>query len=86
MRHKFINAARNIWDRAVTLLPRVDQFWLKYTYMEDILGNYATARQVFERWMEWEPEPQAWMTYIRFEIRCGEIGRARDIYSRYGIT
>jgi hypothetical protein len=27
MKNKFINHARNIWDRAVTLLPRVDQFW-----------------------------------------------------------
>ena len=25
MRHRFINHARNIWDRAVTLLPRIDQ-------------------------------------------------------------
>jgi hypothetical protein len=24
-------------------MPRVDQFWLKYSYMEDILGNYAGA-------------------------------------------
>ena len=27
MRGKFINHARNVWDRAVTLLPRIDQFW-----------------------------------------------------------
>jgi len=33
-----VNAARNIWDRAVTLMPRIDQFWLKYAYMEDVLG------------------------------------------------
>jgi crooked neck len=39
MRVKNINAARNVWDRAVTLLPRVDQFWLKYSYMEDIIGT-----------------------------------------------
>jgi len=29
MRHRFINHARNVWDRAVTLLPRVDQLWYK---------------------------------------------------------
>jgi crooked neck len=27
MKNKFVNHARNIWDRAVTLLPRVDLFW-----------------------------------------------------------
>ena len=30
----------------------------KYTYMEEMLGNIAGCRQVFERWMEWEPEEQ----------------------------
>jgi len=29
MRHRFINHARNVWDRAVTLLPRVDILWYK---------------------------------------------------------
>lgn len=27
MRGKFVNHARNVWDRACTLLPRLDQFW-----------------------------------------------------------
>ena len=35
MKHKFINHARNVWDRAVTLHPRVDQLWYKYSYMEE---------------------------------------------------
>lgn len=34
MKSKFPNHARNVWDRAVALLPRVDQFWYKYSYME----------------------------------------------------
>ena len=53
-----VNHARNIWDRAVTILPRANQFWYKYTYMEEMLGNVAGARNTFERWMEWEPEEQ----------------------------
>lgn len=36
MKHKFINHARNVWDRAVTLHPRVDQLWYKYSYMEEV--------------------------------------------------
>lgn len=49
MRNRFINHARNVWDRAVTLLPRVDQLWFKYIHMEEMLGNAAGARQIFER-------------------------------------
>ena len=33
--------------------------------------------------MEWEPDEQAWQTYINFELRYKEIQRARDIYERF---
>lgn len=55
----------------------------KYTYMEEMLGNVAGCRQVFERWMEWEPEEQAWHSYINFELRYKEVDKARSIYERY---
>ena len=55
----------------------------KYTYMEEMLGNIAGARQVFERWMEWEPEEQAWHSYINLELRFKEFERARGIYERF---
>lgn len=55
----------------------------KYTYMEEMLGNVAGCRQVFERWMEWEPEEQAWHSYINFELRYKEVDKARTIYERY---
>jgi len=67
MKHKFINHARNVWERACTYLPRVDHFWYKYAYMEEMLGNYNRARQVFEKWMTWKPEEKAWLSYIKFE-------------------
>lgn len=51
--------------------------------MEEMLGNVAGARQVFERWMEWQPEEQAWHSYINFELRYKEVERARTIYERY---
>jgi crooked neck len=69
MKNKQVNHARNLWDRAVTILPRANQFWYKYTYMEEMLGNLAGTRQVFERWMEWQPDEQPWQTYINFELR-----------------
>lgn len=46
MRNRQVNHARNLWDRAVTILPRVSQFWYKYTYMEEMLENISAARQV----------------------------------------
>lgn len=33
MKNKFVNHARNVWERAVYYLPREDQFWFKYAYM-----------------------------------------------------
>lgn len=83
MRHRFVNHARNIWDRAVTLLPRIDQLWYKYIHMEEMLGNMAGARQIFERWMRFEPDHQGWMAYIKFELRYNEVQRARQIFERY---
>jgi len=83
MRNKQVNHARNLWDRAVTILPRANQFWYKYTYMEEMLNNVAGCRAVFERWMEWEPDEQPWLTYIKFELRYKELDRARLIYERF---
>lgn len=39
MKIKNVNSARNIFDRVVSFLPRVDMFWYKYVYMEEILDN-----------------------------------------------
>jgi len=83
MKNKFVNHARNLWDRAVTLLPRVDQLWYKYIHMEEMLGNVAGARQVFERWMDWQPDMQGWLSYVKFELRYNEVDRARAIYERF---
>ncbi|KAL3498965.1 hypothetical protein ACH5RR_041697 [Cinchona calisaya] len=83
MKNKFINHARNVWDRAVTLLPRVDQLWYKYIHMEEVLGNVAGARQIFERWMSWQPDQQGWLSYIKFELRYNEVERARAIFDRF---
>ena len=33
--------------------------------------------------MEWQPDEQAWMTYVKFELRYGERDRARSIYDRF---
>ena len=75
--------ARNLLDRAVSVLPRVDKFWYKYAYLEETLSNIPGVRAVFERWMKWEPGEDAWQAYIKMERRYGEISRARAIYERF---
>lgn len=47
------------------------------------MGNYAGARQIWERWMDWEPDQHAWNSYIKFEVRNRELDRARQIFERY---
>ena len=78
-----INHARNLLNRAISVLPRVDKFWYKFVYMEETLSNIPAVRQLFERWMEWEPSEDAWQAYIKMERRYGEINRARAIYERF---
>jgi crooked neck len=61
----------------------VDQLWYKYVYLEELLQNVPGARQVFERWMQWEPEDKAWQAYIKMEERYNEPDRASVIYERW---
>lgn len=83
MQNKFINHARNIWERGIKWMPRVDQFWFKYIYMEEMLGQYIKARAIFEKWMSWRPEGKAWMAYVRFEERMHEKEKSRKVMYRY---
>lgn len=47
-----------------------------------MLGNVGAARQIFERWMEWEPDDNGWNAYIKFEMRQQEPQRARQVRRR----
>tara|TARA_B100000795_G_C22679980_1_gene391383 strand:- start:61 stop:228 length:168 start_codon:yes stop_codon:yes gene_type:complete len=44
-------------------MPRIEQFWFKYVYMEEMVGNLSGARIIFDRWMDWEPDDHAWTSY-----------------------
>lgn len=83
MRNEFINHARNILDRAVQLLPRVDFLWYKYIYMEEMVKDIPKCRAVFERWMKWKPDDNAWLSFARFETRQGFLDRAEAVMRRY---
>jgi crooked neck len=82
LKHRNINHARNLLNRAVGILPRVDKFWYKFVYMEETLNNIPAVRQLFERWMQWEPDENAWGAYIKLEKRYGETDRGRAIFER----
>jgi crooked neck len=86
MRNECINHARNILDRAIQLLPRVDFLWYKYVYMEELVRDIPKCRAVFERWMKWMPDDNAWMSYARFETRCANMDRAEAVMRRYVYT
>ena len=57
-------------------------FRYKYAYLEESIGNVVSTRTIFERWMQNFPNEQAWLTYIKFEMRCGNIENARNLYER----
>lgn len=48
-----------------------------------MLGDIPGTRQVFDRWMKWQPDEQAWSAYIRLEKRYGEFDRAREIFRAF---
>lgn len=83
LKHRNINLARNLLDQSITIMPRVDQFWYKYIYLEELMDQPNNARQIFERWMQWKPNETAWQAYIKFEKRYNETSRARQIYQRF---
>ena len=61
----------------------VDQFWYKYSHMEEMLGELDKARAVFEDWLTWEPPLNAWDAYLKFEERHGnDRDRCRHILTR----
>ncbi len=50
-----------------------------------MLGNVSGTRQVFDRWLKWEPGEEVWNAYIRLEKRYNEYERARDIFRSYTV-
>lgn len=83
LRNEFLNHARNVLDRAVQILPRVDFLWYKYVWVEELCQDVPKCRAVFERWMKWLPDDNAWLAYARFELRCNSVVAAENVLRRY---
>jgi len=41
-----VQHARNLFDRAVMLFPRIDQLWYKIVYLEELLQDVPGVRKV----------------------------------------
>jgi crooked neck len=78
--------ARNLLDRSVTLLPRVDKLWWKFLHTLELLGDVVGTREVFNRWMQWEPDASAWSAFVKFEERYHEIDLARAVFERFTLV
>lgn len=48
---------------------------LQYIHMEEMLGNAAGARQIFERWMKFEPDHNGWTAYVKVRGLRGDAVR-----------
>lgn len=78
----FVNHARNILERAITTLPMIDKFWFMYIQMEETLQNMLKVRELFEKWVTWNPSVRVWEAYIEFEKRCQETENVRTIFQK----
>ncbi|KAJ1832564.1 NineTeen Complex (NTC) component, partial [Coemansia sp. RSA 2703] len=50
--------------------------------MEETLGNVSGARDIFNRWMQWEPPEDAWLAFVKLEKRYGEVENVRAVFAR----
>ncbi len=52
--------------------------------MEEMLGNLEAVRDIYERWLKWEPGENAWDAYVQFEERNkSPVEKARAILKRF---
>lgn len=64
-------------------MPRVEQFWYKYSLMEEMLGELESVRKIFDDWMTWQPSEFAWNAYLKFEQRHGDLDKCRMILEKF---
>lgn len=66
----------------MVILTFLISYRYKYAYLQEMIGDIVSTRTIFERWMRSFPNEQAWLTYIKFEQRCGKVENARNLYER----
>lgn len=51
--------------------------------MEEILGEIENARRIFQAWMTWKPEENAWNAFLKFEERHGDPENVRKVLESF---
>ena len=74
MKNRFINHARNLWDRAVQLLPRVNQFWCAPLPTIAVGARFSIDRKLF---------PVCREKYAFMEENLGNVAGARTVFERW---
>ena len=84
LKHRNVNMARTVLDRAVTSNANYTQAWLRRVYVEEVLGDPAKARAVYSRWASRVVLPRsAWVTWAQFEEREGSETAVRQVMKQY---
>jgi len=85
---------RDVYERAIANVPKVNDktYWRRYVYLWIMYAAYEEleeedaerARAVYEECLKVVPHgklsfSKLWLLYAHFEIRCGDLGKARRI-------
>lgn len=56
---------------------------MKFIHMEEMMGQVDNARQLFTRWLAYDPDHHAYRACVKFELRHNAPERARETYETY---
>lgn len=80
IRQHRLDAARKILGMALGLCPK-DKLFTSYITLELQLGQFERCRQLYSRYLEWQPENcRAWCRWVELEQSLGEVERCRAMY------
>ena len=48
--------------------------------------TYVCVFRLFYRWMPFEPDYNGWNSYVKLEMRHGNVEKARSIFERWYVT
>ncbi|CAH8389536.1 unnamed protein product [Eruca vesicaria subsp. sativa] len=71
--------ARSVWERALRKDYKnheLETFWTEPSRYQET----ERARDIYKRFVLSHPKPSSYMQYAEFEVKGGEVARARDVY------
>lgn len=70
---RFVNHARDIFDRTLAVPSPDDQRWWKHAYMTEILAPVHLPQNVLDRWTKRLSVSSTYSAFVRAEMRLREI-------------